>query len=99
MLYYIQYCINCIVSSSSLQQYEDKLEELETAMVQRSAREEDSLVSQRKEYEEMLTQQRRLYEEKMTQLDKLHSQRKVSGRKTSYDQQLGLLVAVHQYGV
>ena len=48
-------------------------------MVQRSAREEDSLLSQRKEYEEMLTQQRRLYGEKMTELDKLHSQRKVSG--------------------
>ena len=47
-------------------------------MVQRSAKEEDSLVSQRKEYEKVLAQQRQLYEEKMTELDKLHSQRKVS---------------------
>ena len=46
-------------------------------MVQRSAREEDSLVSQRKEYENMLSQQRGLYGEKMTELEKLHSQRKV----------------------
>jgi flagellar biosynthesis chaperone FliJ len=45
-------------------------------MVQRSAREEDSLVSQRKEYENMLSQQRGLYGEKMTELEKLHSQRK-----------------------
>ena len=47
-------------------------------MVQRSAREEDSLVSQRKEYEKMLGQQRGLYGEKMSELEKLHSQRKVS---------------------
>lgn len=61
----------------STKKYEEKLEELEKAMVQRSAREEDSLISQRKEYEKMLSQQRGLYEEKMTELDKLHSQRKV----------------------
>ena len=46
-------------------------------MVQRSAREEDSLVSQRKEYEKMLSQQRGLYGEKMSELEKLDSQRKV----------------------
>jgi hypothetical protein len=57
-------------------QYEEKLEELEKAMVQRSAKEEDSLTSQRIEYEKVLTQQRRLYEEKMTELEKLHTQRK-----------------------
>ena len=46
-------------------------------MVQRSAREEDSLVSQRMEYEKMLSQQRGLYGEKMSELEKLDSQRKV----------------------
>ena len=61
-----------------LQQYKEKLDELEKTMVQRSAKEEDSLISQRKEYEKVLTQQRQLYEEKMTELNKLHTQRKVS---------------------
>ena len=61
-----------------LQQYEEKLDELEKTMAQRSAKEEDSLTSQRKEYEKVLTQQRRLYEEKMAELDQLHTQRKVS---------------------
>ena len=47
-------------------------------MVQRSAEEEESLLSQKMEYEKVLAQQRQLYEEKMTELDELHSQRKVS---------------------
>ena len=46
-------------------------------MVQRSAKEEDSLLSQRLEYERVLAQQRRLYEEKMSELKQLHTQRKV----------------------
>ena len=47
-------------------------------MIQMSAEEEESLVSQKTEYEKVLAQQRQLYEEKTTELDKLHSQRKVS---------------------
>ena len=71
------YTRTAFVSNPHPQQYEEKLEELEKAMVQRSAKEEDSLTSQRIEYEKVLTQQRRLYEEKMTELEKLHTQRKV----------------------
>ena len=53
-------------------------------MVQRSAKEEDSLMSQRNEYEQMLTQQRRLYEENLTELNRVNSQRKVSNTVCSW---------------
>ena len=66
-----------ICSDSHSQQYEEKLEELEGAVVQRSSEDEEMLVSQQNEYERELTQQRQLYEEKVTELDRLQSQRKV----------------------
>ena len=68
-------------------------------MVQRSAQEEVSLVSQRKEYEKMLTQQRRLYEDKMTELDKLHSQRKVSGSLSLPSPPLSLSLSLSMFSL
>ena len=83
LVYRVYESCDCHVTSvDHLQEYEAKLEELERAMVQRSAKEEDSLVSQRQEYEKVLSQQRRLYDDKMTELEQLHTQRKVSGRES-----------------
>ena len=71
--------LKLVCPTSHPQQYKEKLEELEEAMVQRSSGDEELLASQQKQYEKELTQQRQLYEEKVTELDRLHSQRKVCG--------------------